>query len=68
MSDLKPCPFCGSPVYLCRDNQGAFVSCPTCHIHVHFYGLEWQYSMGLRQTDEENKAAVAEAWGKRVNE
>ena len=69
MNNLKPCPFCGSPsVYLCRDNQGAFVSCPVCHIHVHFYGLEWKYSMGLNQTAEENKAAVVEAWGKRVNE
>lgn len=68
MRDLKPCPFCGNPVYLCRDNRGAFVECPTCCIHVHFRVLEQQYSMGLRQTDEENKAAVAEAWGKRENE
>ena len=69
MTDLKPCPFCGSPsVYLCRNNEGAFVSCPTCHIEVYFRALEQQYVMGLSQTKEENEMAVAEAWGKRVSE
>ena len=42
---LKPCPFCGSEVELCKDRYGKFlIQCSKCQL---FYGIELEDSVEL---------------------
>lgn len=57
MTDLKPCPFCGSDAvlndYSGREYSCYYVQCPKCHI-----GTEVKYS----------ETAVVKIWNRRVKE
>lgn len=73
MTDLKPCPFCGSKnvnaeVFKETESYDAFVECDECDARG---PLEIRFWIGVEGTKEEREQAIAaaiEAWNKRAEE
>ena len=65
MTDLKPCPFCGSPATIeywskgmgMGESYGYKIGCPVCYY--------WMMSTG---TTDETKLRLIEKWNRRVDE
>ena len=61
MAELKPCPFCGTPMNLGRDGQLFGWHKNDC-----FFNLLNEHEVDM--TEEEIKTAFVEAWNRRAND
>ncbi|WII07005.1 Lar family restriction alleviation protein [Methanomassiliicoccales archaeon LGM-RCC1] len=53
MTELKPCPFCGSNNVQNREDDGRYILCNTCHIEVRDHqGTDRQFEMWNRRVNE----------------
>lgn len=53
MTELKPCPFCGSDNIAIRGDNGVYILCNVCHVELH---------------DHQETNRHIEMWNRRVEE
>lgn len=56
-TELKPCPFCGSPAHMWKWNYGVAIECSKFDPKYH-----------LVQMEGKNEEEVIEAWNRRAND
>lgn len=70
MSELKPCPFCGSEAEAVYYNGALTICCPACNKYWDLEGKRpgerWAADFGFYGWGEEDDGAVIAAWNRRA--